>query len=125
MSEQIVDTISIVTDATLAVSDSEGEKGLTDSIRRFGSPQQIQAAIEKSVAVPVTKLEQEMTRFVQVVGRLFNHAEQQANRDATMQLDEIQLSIEITAEGEIKWIAGAKAGGKGAVNLTFKRIEPR
>ncbi|WP_414579668.1 hypothetical protein [Anabaena sp. CCY 9402-a] len=65
-----------------------------------------------------------MTHFLEVVGRLFNRAEQQAN--GGMQLDEIELSVEISAEGEVKLIGnGAKAGGKGAIKLVFRRQEPK
>jgi hypothetical protein len=40
-----------------------------------------------------------------------------------MCLDEIELSVEIGAEGEIRLIgSGAKANGKGAIKLKFKRV---
>jgi len=43
-----------------------------------------------------------------------------------MQLDEIELSVEISGEGEIKLMGtGGKAGSKGAIKLTFKRAEPK
>ncbi|MDF5711051.1 MAG: hypothetical protein PUP90_26115 [Nostoc sp. S4] len=42
-----------------------------------------------------------------------------------MQLDEIELSVEISTEGEVKLIGnGAKAVSKGAIKLKFKRQEP-
>ena len=37
-------------------------------------------------------------------------------------LDEIELSVEINGEGKISLLGnGAKAGGKGAIKLKFKR----
>lgn len=65
-----------------------------------------------------------MTHFLKVVGSLFSQAEQQAKVNSRMQLDEIELSVEISAEGEVKLIGnGAKAGTKGAIKLKFKRQE--
>jgi len=37
-------------------------------------------------------------------------------------LDEIELSVEVNGEGKISILGnGAQAGGKGAINLKFKR----
>nr|WP_281257084.1 hypothetical protein [Calothrix elsteri] len=39
-----------------------------------------------------------------------------------MQLDEIELTVEINGEGQVKLLGnGIKAGGKGGIKLTFKR----
>jgi hypothetical protein len=77
-------------------------------------------------SVSVDKLEEEMTRFLQNLSRIFDKAEQatQPNGQRTgLQLDEIELTIEISGEGEIKlWgLGGGKTGGKGAIALKFKR----
>jgi hypothetical protein len=85
----------------------------------------------------VVDLEQKMSHFLQVVSRLFRQAERQAQQEqrtqlaqaaavpaAQLKLDEVELSVEITASGEIKLIAGgAKADAKGAIKLKFKRME--
>lgn len=79
-----------------------------------------------AVRVSAQKLEQEMTHFLQVVGTLFKNAENQAKVNSGMQLSEIELSVEISGEGQVKLIGnGAKAGGKGAIKLTFKRQEAK
>jgi hypothetical protein len=78
----------------------------------------------------VVELEQKMSQFLNVVGRLFRQAEQQANLTAAqsagktshLQLDEVEMSIEITAGGEVKLIAGGKAETKGSIKLKFKRV---
>jgi len=64
-----------------------------------------------------------MTHFLKLVTNLFSQAERQAKVNSVgMQLDEIELSVEISAEGEVKLIRnGAKAGSKGAIKLKFKR----
>jgi len=77
-------------------------------------------------SVSVDKLEEEMTSFLKNLSRIFDKAEQatQPNGQRTgLQLDEIELTIEISGEGEIKlWgLGGGKTGGKGAIALKFKR----
>jgi len=81
--------------------------------------------------VSVVELEQKMSQFLSVVGRLFQQAEQQANLTAAqssgktsqLKLDEVEMSIEITAGGEVKLIAGGKAETKGSIKLKFKRVD--
>jgi hypothetical protein len=80
-------------------------------------------------AISVDKLEDEMTSFLQNLSRIFDKAEQatKTNGQRTgLQLDEIELTIEISGEGEIKlWgLGGGKTGGKGAIALKFKRQDP-
>jgi hypothetical protein len=81
--------------------------------------------------VSVVELEQKMGQFLTVVGRLFRQAEQQAaltaaaqpaGKTSHLQLDEVEMSIEITAGGEVKLIAGGKAETKGSIKLKFKRV---
>ncbi len=70
----------------------------------------------------VTDLEQKMSGFLGMVSRIFRTAEQETQKTSGMSLDEIELSVEIGAEGEIRLIgSGAKASGKGAIKLKFKR----
>ena len=65
-----------------------------------------------------------MRHFLQSVGRIFNDAERQTTQSPGMRLDEIELSVEINGEGEVKLLGtGGKAGGKGAIKLKFKRFE--
>jgi hypothetical protein len=82
--------------------------------------------------VSVAELEQKMSQFLTVVGRLFRQAEQQAQMTAAAQpagkashlkLDEVEMSIEISASGEVKLIAGGKAETKGSIKLKFKRVD--
>ena len=108
------ETISIITDTSLeeAAANTRGwEIPTADSVKQ-------------KVEVSVEKLEQEMSSFLQVVGRLFKRAEQESYQKPGMQLNEIELSIEINGEGQVSLIGtGAKAGGKGAIILKFKRAE--
>ena len=107
MSEE---TIWIVTDDTTQASDNQ---------RSYK-----EVAQERGVKVSVIELEQKMSHFLQAVGRIFRQAEQQSICTDGMQLNEIELSVEISGEGEIKLMGtGGKAGGKGSITLKFKRLE--
>lgn len=108
MSEE---TIWIVTDDTSAQN--------SDSQRSYRETPQ-----EKGIKVSVGDLEEKMSRFLQSVGRIFRQAEQQTIHSSGLQLDEIELSVEISGEGEIKLMGtGGKAASKGAIILKFKRLE--
>jgi hypothetical protein len=81
------------------------------------------AVKQDTTQVNVRDLEQKMSGFLGMVGRVFSSAEKEAKKTAGMCLDEIELSVEIGAEGEIRLIgSGAKANGKSAIKLKFKRV---
>ncbi|MBE9052967.1 hypothetical protein IQ243_21585 [Nostocales cyanobacterium LEGE 11386] len=121
------DTIWIVTDDTPQLSIPDGVKSGATTTRSWGEEptREISKGVGDAVPVSAEKLEQNMTSFLQVIGRLFSRAEQQAKVNSGMQLDAIELSVEISGEGEVKLIgSGVKTGAKGAIKLTFKRQEP-
>ncbi|MEH2252781.1 Pepco domain-containing protein [Nostoc sp.] len=128
MSETPPDSIWIVTDETAQISIPDGARGGSTNTRSWGDETIRESIGSKGVGdavkVSAQKLEQNMTYFLKVVGSLFSQAEQQAKVNSRMQLDEIELSVEISAEGEVKLIgSGAKAESKGAIKLKFKRQE--
>ncbi|MHC5611953.1 MAG: Pepco domain-containing protein [Nostoc sp.] len=128
MPEKPEDTIWIVTDDTPQITIPDGAKGGINRGGDWGDETETNGkkALGDAVRVSVDKLEQEMSHFLQVVGQMFQRAEQQVNALSGIQLDEIELSVEISGEGEVKLIGnGAKAGGKGAIKLKFKRVEPK
>jgi len=125
MTDTSSDSIWIVTDDAPQIAIPDGAKGGSNT-RSWKEETIKEPTSSKGDAVKVSAqtLEQNMANFLQVVGRLFSRAEQQAN--SKMQLEEIELSVEISGEGEVKLIgSGAKASGKGAIKLTFKRQEAK
>lgn len=111
------DYILIVTDETDETSvPIEGEKGWGEEVRK-------RIASLKEVKLPIAQLEQNMNQFLQLVGRLFKQVDQQIGSDSDMKLDEVELAVEISGEGEVKLVAGGKAAGKGAIKLKFKRSD--
>ncbi|KAM3097396.1 hypothetical protein ACKFKF_20070 [Phormidesmis sp. 146-12] len=113
--------IYVVTDDSSELAPLEGQRGWREEVQQ-------RVAGLKEVKLNVTELEKKMAAFLQVVGRLFQQAEQQALTEQSsekisgMQLAEVELSVEISGEGEIKLVAGGKATGKGAIKMKFTRI---
>jgi len=127
MPETPSDSIWIVTDDTSPITIPDGTKGGTLRGGDWGDEtRETPKGSTDAVKISADKLEAEMSHFLQVVGRLFSRAEQQAKVNSGMQLEEIELSVEISGEGQVKLIgSGAKASGKGAIKLTFKRQESK
>ena len=75
--------------------------------------------------MPTELLERNMLAFLQMVSGLFQKVDVVIGKDADLQLDEVELSVEISTEGEVKLVAGGKAAGKGAITLKFKRPEAK
>ena len=111
---------------TIAVEPYEDETQSGGSVanpRGWGGEAQSSKNIKQEKTLTVAELEQRMSVFLQMVGRVFSSAEKEAKKTSGMCLDEIELSVEIGAEGEIRLIgSGAKASGKSAIKLKFKRV---
>jgi hypothetical protein len=121
------ETIWVITDDVPQISVTDGSKGGSGTGVSWADEVQTETSgakgLVRGVPVRVQELEQNMASFLQVVQRLFRQAEQQADGNSGMQLDEVELSVEISGNGEIKLLAtaGLKAEAKGAIKLKFKR----
>ena len=74
------------------------------------------------VKVSVEKLETELSHFLQLIGKVLSHAQKQINQQTGFKLDEVELCVEITGEGEVKLLGtGVKTGTKGGLTLKFKQ----
>lgn len=100
------ETILVVTEDTV-----QGTRGWGDVGQR----------LTRATEIPISVLEQNMSRFLLVVGRLFQQADQQVEAQSNLQLDEVHLQVEISGKGEIKLFAGGEASGKGVITLKFNR----
>ena len=81
----------------------------------------------KSNAIDSEKLKQEWNRTMRVVGQLIQEAEKEAGGNFGMQLDEVTLTVEISAKGRVNLLGAcsSEANGKGAITLKFKREESK
>jgi hypothetical protein len=110
------------------ITDDLPEQPITDRKKgNWGDEVQPRPSTTEGIKINASELEQKMTDFLRVVGRLFQQAERQAHLQAAgqnrLQLDEVELSAEISSEGEVKLVAGVKTAGKGAITLKFRRKE--
>lgn len=110
------DYIVLITNDEIDSPPIEGQRGWGAEVVR----QKIDRL--KEVRLPVAELESRMNDFLHLVGRLFKQVDRQIGAESGMQLNEVELLVEISAEGEIKLVAGGKAAGKGAITLKFGRI---
>lgn len=101
----------------------EGRRSGGDMGGGFGPPRRVFEA-EKTVSsrsrLPISadKVKAQMQSMVAIVNDLF---EQAAPRPG-LQLNEVELSVEINAEGKVSLIgSGGKFGSKGGITLKFVR----
>ncbi len=120
MEEETLKTIWIVTDGTSQITDSDNSKsgGSGNPWRRTSGDNKV----IQDVQVSVEKLEANLSEFLKLISGMFKRADEEAEKKSGMQLDEIELSIEITGKGELKLVGtGVSAESKGAIKLKFKR----
>jgi len=124
MSEENLETIWVIVDDTAQTPEENGSKSADSSSNPWTKRGVVPAGIPKAVEVSTQKLEAEMSRFLQVVSGLFSRAEKQVNPQSGLKLDEIEVSVEINGEGEVKLLGtGGKVGTKGGITLRFKRTD--
>ncbi|NJL19892.1 MAG: hypothetical protein HC895_02210 [Leptolyngbyaceae cyanobacterium SM1_3_5] len=118
--------IWIVTDEPIVpVPSIDGARDGGISRGAFDDPV-VELPIRRGVPVNAAKLEQGMTDFLQVVGRVLNHVQNRSQELAGMELDEIELSVEINGEGQVSLLGtGGKMGGSSGMTLKFKRSQPQ
>jgi hypothetical protein len=74
------------------------------------------------ISVDAEKLKAKMSSFIKLVTIVVSESQEAVDKKSGMQLEELKLIVEISGEGEFKILGtGAKVGGKGALELVFKR----
>jgi hypothetical protein len=113
------DVIWIVTDEPVQGGLPGGDREGAVRGNPFHSP--TEPGQPNRIAVRAEQLEQGVTAFLQVMGRVLRQAKQNAVELGEMELDEIELSVEVNGEGQLSLLGnGGKMGGKGAMKLKFK-----
>ena len=113
--------IWVITGETVSVdTGSRGGRDIGGLIGRDDKLVEMQVeVVDAAKAVEVEKLQREMKGFLQAMREILDEADSPSSK---MQLDEVELSVEINGEGQVKLFGiGGKAGGKGAMTLKFKR----
>jgi len=79
---------------------------------------EVTTIVRKRVPLNSAVLKTEMSGLLQMVGDVFN----QANHQTGLQLEEVELSVELSAEGQVSIMgSGGKLADKGGIKLKFKR----
>jgi hypothetical protein len=98
-----------------------GERGGVDRSGGFGVPrstEQIRTIVRQRVPLDAAALKAQMNGLLQVVSDVFD----QASSQSELQLDEVELSVEINAQGQVSIMGnGGSLSDKGAIKLKFKR----
>lgn len=107
------DELVILTDDDFELDD-EGQKGWGSSIKSA-------AGRLRPVTLNPAVVEEQMGKFVAMVGRLFQQANAQVPPDSGLTLEEVELAVKINGKGQVQLIAGGEAGAEGGITLKFKR----
>jgi len=98
----------------------DGARSSEDLGGGFGSSvvQQTRKTLTQRVQISAEDLKREIGNLLAVVGDVFD----QARPEAGLSLEDVELSIEISSEGQISILgSGGKISGTGGIKLTFKR----
>jgi hypothetical protein len=110
-------------DAAETVEVVGGSRSSEDVGGGFGSAlvQQTRKTLTQRVQISTEDLKREIGNLLAVVGDVFD----QAQSEAGLSLEDVELSIEISSEGQISILgSGGKISGTGGIKLTFKRQRP-
>jgi hypothetical protein len=99
-----------------------GERSSEDVGGGFGRRvSEVTTIVRQRVALNPAVLKTEMRGLLQVVSDVFD----QANQQTGLQLEEVELSVELSAEGQVSIMgSGGKLADKGGIKLKFKRATP-
>lgn len=77
------------------------------------------------VQVSAKTIQHELTRLMKSMGSALGQAKRDAGELAGMELQEVELSVQISAEGKVSLmgIGGTQAGASGAITLKFGKPE--
>jgi hypothetical protein len=110
-------------EAAETVEAVEGSRSSEDVGGGFGTTivQQTRKSLTQRVQINAEDLKREIGNLLAVVGDVFD----QARSEAGLSLEEVELSIEVSSEGQISILgSGGKIGGSGGIKLSFKRRQP-
>jgi hypothetical protein len=126
MTEEIPDnnTLWIVAETEIVVepAEEEGRRSSRDIGGGFNLPRQVlepERIVKRDrLPIPADQVKAQMQSMVTIINDLFD----QASTHTGLQLSEVELSVEINAEGKVSLIGtGGSLGSKGGIKLKFVR----
>jgi hypothetical protein len=141
MPEQTISVTTYTDPEPITVPKAEGGKSAKPIVPSWGDRLEtgtdFWAETQRPVRrdVPVEAIERELQKLIVLMNRIFSQAEQSAEDHLAgeppipqmldgkrLQLNEVSVAVEITAEGGLSILgAGGKFGGKGGITLKFAR----
>ncbi|MBD2093573.1 hypothetical protein H6F90_00190 [Trichocoleus sp. FACHB-591] len=98
--------------------------GSQDTGGGYGPPpitEKVKTIVRQRVPLDAAALKTQMNGLLQVMNEVFDQASQQTG----LQLDEVELSVELNAQGQVSIMGnGGSLSDKGAIKLKFKRATP-
>ncbi|MEO0704411.1 MAG: hypothetical protein AAF050_01970 [Cyanobacteria bacterium J06649_5] len=115
-------TLWIVTDTedTITPEEITGRRSSTDRGGGFGIPGQVlePSSQRKRIPLDARAIKAQMQGMIEIIDDLFD----KASTKTGLQLNEVALSVEINAEGQVSLVGnGGKLGNKGGITLKFLR----
>ena len=86
MSEENLETMWVIVDETPQIPQGDGSKDATFRGNPFAKGVASAVGATKAVPVSTQKLEAEMSKFLQIVSKLFSRAEKQVNPQSGLKL---------------------------------------
>lgn len=102
-----------------SIDRDSGSRGVLDIGPTFGPAiDQIKQRLGNRVPLDAQALKSSMGGLLRVVGDVFEQASNQTGLD----LDTVKLTVEINSKSQVSLVGtGGELGGKGAIELTFKK----
>lgn len=98
----------------------EGGRSSEDAGGGFGASavEAIRKSLTQRVQISAEDLKEQISHLTAVLSDVFD----QASHETALRLDEVELSIEVSSEGQISILgSGGKLEGRGGIKLSFKR----
>ncbi|MGD1929944.1 MAG: hypothetical protein ACFB12_13645 [Leptolyngbyaceae cyanobacterium] len=114
--------VVVETEAVGEVIEVEGTRSSPDTGSGFSVPDTLEkirtVTQRKRVSLDAQALKAQMESMLAIVNDLFSQADTQTD----LRLEEVELSVEINAEGQISLVGnGGKLGNTGGIKLKFTR----
>ena len=114
--------VVVETEAVEETEEIDGKRSSDDIGGGFGLPQAVEkitsVSKRKRVSLDAQALKVQMESMLAIMNDIFSQAETQTG----LRLEEVELSVEINAEGQVSIVGnGGKLGNTGGMTLRFTR----
>jgi hypothetical protein len=113
-----VETIETIETDTVRRGERDSSRDIGGDFRTPQVTEKTRTIVRQRIPLDAVALKSQMNGLLQVVSDVFD----QANQQTGLVLDEVELSVEINAQGQVSILGnGGSLNDKGAIKLKFKR----